>query len=305
MINGIINVYKEKGFTSHDVVAKLRGILKQKKIGHTGTLDPDAEGVLPVCLGNGTKLCDMLTDKDKTYEAVLLLGVTTDTQDITGKVLETSKVTVVREEIESAIMSFVGDYEQLPPMYSAIKVGGKRLYELARAGKEVERETRKVRIHNIRILEFDDENHEIRIAVHCSKGTYIRTLCHDIGIKLTCGGCMKELLRTKAGQFTIDDSITLQKIQDLQEKELLSDYIVMVDQMFLDYKKVVIAKEYTKYLYNGNSFDIKHLMEGAEYPVVDTIETSSYVRVYDWQHQFTGIYEYVGKGVFKPVKMFL
>lgn len=305
MINGIINVYKEKGFTSHDVVAKLRGILKQKKIGHTGTLDPDAEGVLPVCLGNGTKLCDMLTDKDKIYEAVLLLGVTTDTQDITGKVLETSKVTAAREEIEAAIMSFEGDYEQLPPMYSAIKVGGKRLYELARAGKEVERETRKVRIHNIRILKFNEENHEIRIAVHCSKGTYIRTLCHDIGIKLACGGCMKELLRTKAGQFAIEDSITLQKVQDLQEKEQLSDYVVMVDQMFLDYKKVVIAEEYSKYLYNGNSFEKKHLTEGAEYPTVGNIEISSYVRVYDWQHQFTGIYEYVGEGVFKPVKMFL
>jgi tRNA pseudouridine55 synthase len=305
LINGIINVYKEKGFTSHDVVAKLRGILKQKKIGHTGTLDPDAEGVLPVCLGNGTKLCDMLTDKDKTYEAVLLLGVTTDTQDITGKVLENSKVTASREEIEAAIISFVGDYEQLPPMYSAIKVGGKRLYELARAGKEVERETRKVRIHNIRILKVNEENHEIRISVHCSKGTYIRTLCHDIGIKLGCGGCMKELLRTKAGQFLVEDSLRLQQIQDLQEKEQLSDYVVMVDQMFSDYKKVVIAEEYSKFLYNGNLFERKHLTEGAEHLGVDDIEISTYVRVYDWQNQFTGIYEYIGEGAFKPVKMFL
>lgn len=156
MIHGIINVYKEKGFTSHDVVAKLRGIVGQKKIGHTGTLDPDATGVLPVCLGKATKLCDLLTDKNKTYEAVLLLGKTTDTQDITGEVLEEKSTEALTEEkVREAIEGFIGDYEQIPPMYSALKVNGKKLYELAREGKVVERKARPVKILDIRIIEMD------------------------------------------------------------------------------------------------------------------------------------------------------
>ena len=189
MIRGIINVYKEKGFTSHDVVAKLRGIVGQKKIGHTGTLDPDATGVLPVCLGKATKLCDLLTDKNKTYEAVLLLGKTTDTQDITGEVLEEKSTEALTEEkVREAIEGFIGDYEQIPPMYSALKVNGKKLYELAREGKVIERKARLVKILDIQILEIDLP--KVRMEVSCSKGTYIRTLCHDIGEKLGCGGCM-------------------------------------------------------------------------------------------------------------------
>ena len=190
MIHGIINVYKEKGFTSHDVVAKLRGIVGQKKIGHTGTLDPDATGVLPVCLGKATKLCDLLTDKDKTYEAVMLLGMTTDTQDITGRILEEkSTETLTADKVREVIESFIGDYDQIPPMYSALKVNGKKLYELAREGKVVERKARPVKILDIRIIEMDLPR--VRMEVSCSKGTYIRTLCHDIGQKLGCGGPMK------------------------------------------------------------------------------------------------------------------
>ncbi len=307
MINGIINVYKEKGFTSHDVVAKLRGIVKQKKIGHTGTLDPDAEGVLPVCLGNATKLCDILTDKDKIYEAVLSLGLTTDTQDITGTVINTNEVTADREQIEKAIFSFIGDYNQLPPMYSAIKVGGKRLYELARAGKEIEREPRKVRIHNIRILEFNEEKHEIRMSVECSKGTYIRTLCHDIGASLGCGGCMKSLLRTKAGAFTLENSLKLSEVQAAFMQERLQDFIIKADDMFPDYPKIIVAEEYTKLIYNGNSFHIDQLKEEAVPSNNSNInENNGFVRVYDWQNQFIGIYEYVLKDtIYKPVKMFL
>ena len=154
MINGVINIYKERGFTSHDVVAKLRGILKQKKIGHTGTLDPDAEGVLPVCLGKGTRLCDMLTDHSKVYEAVLLLGQSTDTQDVSGTVLQEASVEVSEEEVREAIMSFVGPYDQIPPMYSALKVNGQKLCDLARAGKEVERKARPVEIYEIQIEEI-------------------------------------------------------------------------------------------------------------------------------------------------------
>ena len=175
MIHGIINVYKEKGFTSHDVVAKLRGIVGQKKIGHTGTLDPDATGVLPVCLGKATKLCDLLTDKDKAYEAVMLLGMTTDTQDVTGRILEEkSTETLTADKVREVIESFIGDYDQIPPMYSALKVNGKKLYELAREGKVVERKARPVKILDIRIIEMDLPR--VRMEVSCSKGTYIRTL---------------------------------------------------------------------------------------------------------------------------------
>ena len=204
MIHGIINVYKEKGFTSHDVVAKLRGIVGQKKIGHTGTLDPDATGVLPVCLGKATKLCDLLTDKNKTYEAVLLLGKTTDTQDITGEVLEEKSTEALTEEkVREAIEGFIGDYEQIPPMYSALKVNGKKLYELAREGKVIERKARPVKILDIQILEIDLP--KVRMEVSCSKGTYIRTLCHDIGEKLGCGGCMESLIRTRVSTFRVQN----------------------------------------------------------------------------------------------------
>ena len=215
MIHGIINVYKEKGFTSHDVVAKLRGIVGQKKIGHTGTLDPDATGVLPVCLGKATKLCDLLTDKNKTYEAVLLLGKTTDTQDITGEVLEEKSTEALTEEkVREAIEGFIGDYEQIPPMYSALKVNGKKLYELAREGKVIERKARPVKILDIQILEIDLP--KVRMEVSCSKGTYIRTLCHDIGEKLGCGGCMESLIRTRVSTFRIEDAKMLDEIESLQ-----------------------------------------------------------------------------------------
>lgn len=177
MVNGILNVYKEKGYTSHDVVAKLRGIVGQKKIGHTGTLDPDAEGVLPVCLGRATKVCDMLTEKDKTYEAVLLLGKETDTQDISGTVLRVGETEgLTQEQVKDCVMSFVGEYDQIPPMYSALKVNGKKLYELAREGKTIERKSRKVEIKEIRILEMALPR--VRMEVSCSKGTYILSLIH-------------------------------------------------------------------------------------------------------------------------------
>ena len=182
MYDGMINVCKEKGFTSHDVVAKLRGILHQKRIGHTGTLDPDATGVLPVCLGKGTKLCDMITDRDKTYRAVMLLGRITDTQDISGQIISEKEVCVGEDDIRNVAAAFVGDYMQVPPMYSAIKVDGKKLYELARAGQEIERKARHVVIHSLEIT--DVRLPYVTMKVCCSKGTYIRTLCQDIGEKL-------------------------------------------------------------------------------------------------------------------------
>ena len=187
-MDGIINVYKEAGYTSFDVVAKLRGILKQKKIGHTGTLDPDAEGVLPVCIGKATKVCGYLTEKDKTYQALLHLGIATDTQDMSGRILKEQAPEISEEELRRMIQSFTGKLKQVPPMYSALKVGGKKLCDLARAGIEVERKAREIEIYSIRQIRI--QLPYVSMEVHCSKGTYIRTLCHEIGEKAGCGGCM-------------------------------------------------------------------------------------------------------------------
>lgn len=297
MYNGIINVYKEKGYTSHDVVAKLRGILKQKKIGHTGTLDPDAEGVLPVCLGSATKLCDMLTDKDKEYVAVMRLGVITDTQDLSGTVISQSEVKVSLQEVEDAIMSFVGKYEQIPPMYSALKINGKKLYEIARQGLEVERKPRSVMIHEIEIMNRNLPDIELRVL--CSKGTYIRTLCDDIGRKLGCGAAMASLKRTRVGGFLLSSSITLSEIEKLRDRNEVERMIMPVDAMFIKLKEVHIAEQYMKLPENGNSFYLNHILEESVFG--DKEE----VRVYSTKGKFFGIYIYEEKDAkFKPIKMF-
>ena len=296
MKSGIINVYKEKGFTSFDVVAKLRGILKTKKIGHTGTLDPDAEGVLPVCIGRATKVCDILTDKDKVYEAVMLLGVETDTQDTSGEVLKELPVEVSEEDVKEAILSFVGEYAQVPPMYSALKVNGKKLYELAREGKTVERKARNVQIFSIEILEMDLPR--VRMSVHCSKGTYIRTLCHDVGQKLGCGGCMDKLLRTKVGVFELADTLKLAEIDALAREGLVEDRIISVDELFEDYTKVWMKQEFDVVVHNGNRVKKRMFEEKLS-------SNAERLRVYDSEGEFIGIYEYSEeRSDFKPVKMF-
>lgn len=296
MKSGIINVYKEKGFTSFDVVAKLRGILKTKKIGHTGTLDPDAEGVLPVCIGRATKVCDILTDKDKVYEAVMLLGVETDTQDTSGEVLKELPVEVSEEDVKEAILSFVGEYAQVPPMYSALKVNGKKLYELAREGKTVERKARNVQIFSIEILEMDLPR--VRMSVHCSKGTYIRTLCHDVGQKLGCGGCMDKLLRTKVGVFELADTLKLAEIDALAREGLVEDRIISVDELFEDYSKVWMKQEFDVVVHNGNRVKKRMFEEKLS-------SNTERLRVYDSKGEFIGIYEYSEeRSDFKPVKMF-
>lgn len=253
-MDGIINVYKERGFTSFDVVAKLRGILRERRIGHTGTLDPDAEGVLPVCVGSATKACELLLDKEKEYEAVLLFGVETDTQDITGRVLRREPVTASAEEAESALLSFLGTYEQIPPMYSALKVNGRKLYELAREGKTVERQPRPVTIYSLKILEtaFSGEEKTIRFLVTCSKGTYIRALCEDIGRKLGCGGCMKSLRRTRVSSFREEESLTLAQIERLRDEGRLDEILLPTDRLFLRYPALLMRPETDKSLYNGN-----------------------------------------------------
>lgn len=298
MIHGVINVYKEKGYTSHDVVAKLRGIAGQRKIGHTGTLDPDAVGVLPVCLGRATKLCDLLTDKDKTYEAVLLLGQETDTQDISGEVLRTGDTSTLTEEsVREAIESFIGEYEQIPPMYSALKVNGKKLYELAREGKVVERKARPVRILNIDILEMDLPR--VRFVVECSKGTYIRTLCNDIGEKLGCFGCMEELIRSRVSRFELKDSYTLAELQKMRGEGTLTDAVIPIDAMFSDYGKVTVMKKWEDLAYNGNIFPEK----GAA--AEEKQEDGATVRVYDETGNFIALYRYLErKKEYRIVKMF-
>ena len=304
MINGILNVYKEAGFTSHDVVAKLRGICRQKKIGHTGTLDPEAVGVLPVCLGSGTKLCDMLTDKSKEYEAVLLLGQVTDTQDVTGTVLEEHEVTADEEQAVEAVRSFVGAYEQIPPMYSALKVNGKRLYELARAGKEVERKGRPVEIHSIEILSVSLP--EITFRVACSKGTYIRTLCHDIGQKLGCGGTMKSLKRTRVGIFTIDGALKLSQLEELAAQGRLEEKVIPVEAMFAELPALTVKDAFARLVENGNAFYPAQAEEGANAPDGRQTQDGGQVRVYDRKGRFYGIYAFSEeKERYQPVKMFL
>ena len=296
MIHGIINVYKEKGFTSHDVVAKLRGIVGQKKIGHTGTLDPDATGVLPVCLGKATKLCDLLTDKDKTYEAVMLLGMTTDTQDVTGRILEErSTETLTADKVREVIRSFIGDYDQIPPMYSALKVDGKKLYELAREGKTVERKPRAVQFYEIEIKKI--ELPYVRFSVTCSKGTYIRTLCHDIGQKLGCGGCMEELLRTRSGNFVWEDSMTLAQVEEAVRNGTIGDRVISIGQVLKDYPEIFCTREGDRLLENGNTL-AERFVRGEH--------KEGWVRMCDSQGGFKGIYQWDEvKKRYQPQKMFL
>lgn len=307
MINGVINIYKIKGFTSHDVVAKLRGIMKQKKIGHTGTLDPDATGVLPVCLGSATKLCDMLTDKEKEYVAKVRLGVITDTQDMTGAVLCQKEVDVDENQVTEALQTFVGTYEQVPPMYSALKVNGKKLYELARAGKEVERKARPVTIHYIEVM--DMQLPELTIRVGCSKGTYIRTLCHDLGERLGCGAAMAALERTKSGQFTLDTALTLAELEEKLKEAgdnrdaVMEEYVIPVDKMFSKLQELRLLPEWERLVQNGNSFEEKNLKK--EFQVKERADKSEY-RVYIGDNIFMGVYEYCeAKRKFSPMKMFI
>ena len=299
MINGIVNIYKEKGYTSHDVVAVLRKVVGQKKIGHTGTLDPDATGVLPVCLGRATKVCELLTDHDKTYEALLLLGKTTDTQDISGEVLEEKDPAhLTEEEVRSCIESFIGEYDQVPPMYSALKVNGKKLYELAREGKTVERKSRRVQIHGIRILEMNLPH--VRMEVDCSKGTYIRTLCHDIGEKLQVGGCMEELERTKVGRFLKEDAVTLDEVRQKLEQGEGAELFTPLDQIFAELPAVTVTDAKAWMSYNGNDLPERFLLEKEEW--TDGQE----VRVYDSRKNFIGLYQYrAPKKLFHIKKMFL
>ncbi len=298
-MNGVIGIYKEQGFTSHDVVGKLRGILKTRQIGHTGTLDPMAEGVLPVCVGNATKACDLLTEKDKTYVATMRLGVETDTLDITGKVLKERPVETDEETVQKVVLSFLGDSFQTPPMYSAIKVGGKKLYEYARQGIEIPRDPRPIHISQLHILHMDLPH--VQLEVSCSKGTYIRSLCADIGEALGCGAVMESLLRTRVGQFTVDRCLMLKQVEQACLDGTLMRFVQDVPSLFPDLPRLVVKPALEYRLYNGNVLEPDSFQEGLS----GEEREDDRALIYDGRERFQGIYRLESRGVWKPVKMFL
>lgn len=275
-MNGIININKPLGMTSHDVVGRLRRILGIKKIGHTGTLDPDASGVLPMCIGRATKTADMLTAQNKQYIAEVTLGSATTTLDASGEVTETSEVNVDEGDIQSVVTEFVGDIMQIPPMYSAIKIDGKRLYELAREGVEVERKPRPVTIEKIEILGIDLENKKFSMKVDCSKGTYIRTLCDDIGRRLGCLAHMSALIRTRSGRFCIDDAYTLDEVEKMAGEGDMS-FLVPIDKVFEELPKLILSSRRARLMCNGVRISAQGIIDGESYRVYD--ESGSFLTI--------------------------
>ena len=251
-MNGIVIVDKPQGWTSQDVTARLRRVFSTRRIGHGGTLDPMATGVLPVFVGRATRAVEFFEHAEKTYEATLRLGMKTDTQDITGTVLEERPVTVTEQDILNVLPAFRGEILQIPPMYSALKVNGQKLYDLARKGKEVERQPRPITIHELELLHFDGQ--DARMRVRCSKGTYIRTLCEDMGEKLGCLGCMAALRRTRAGEYTIEKAVPLQILLDAENPE---QYLLSMDSPFLGYPAVTLSENQEKRCRNGNAFTLR------------------------------------------------
>lgn len=279
-MDGVIVINKPTGQTSHNLVGFTRRLLNIKKVGHTGTLDPDASGVLPVCIGRGTKAADMLTASDKAYRAQFILGMTTDTLDASGEILTEQPVDVTEEQIKEAINEFIGEIYQIPPMFSAIKKDGKKLYELAREGITIEREKRKVTIFDIKICEIDMENYAITIEVFCSKGTYIRTLCEDIGMKLGVGAYMNTLVRIKSANFTLEESYTPEELLKMKQDGTLETAIIPVDKLFYDYEKVVLDEFLSGKAKNGIAIRKKGLSEGNLYRVYDNNREFLCISVY-------------------------
>lgn len=280
-LDGILNILKPPGMTSHDVVSVVRKKINMKKVGHTGTLDPNAVGVLPICVGKATKISQFLLDGKKKYRAELTLGIETDTEDMYGEIIKRLPVNSTKEEIESSILSFIGEYDQVPPMYSALKVNGKKLYELAREGIDIERKSRQVVIYNIDIIKID--NDKVMFDVLCSKGTYIRTLCKDIGRKLGCGGVMSFLLRTEASGFNLDTSVT---IEELIEMDDVNSILLPLDFPLEHMPKVIVKSSYSKQALNGNRIFPYYLNNKLDIP----LETE--VRIYLEE-------EFIGFGIVK------
>lgn len=258
-MNGILCVNKPQDFTSFDVVAKLRGILQMKRLGHGGTLDPMATGVLPVFVGNATKACDIMPDNNKSYRAGFRFGAVSDTQDIWGEVTERSDMSVEREAIEAVIPEFTGKIMQLPPMYSAVQVGGKRLYDLARQGIEVERQAREIEVTALVLEEYDSNTREGVLSIACGKGTYIRTIISDIGERLGCGGIMTSLVRTSSGGFGLDDCFTLEEIQKAKDEDRLEELILPIERVFEKLPKLRLGEAQTRMYRNGVKLDLSKL----------------------------------------------
>ncbi len=272
-INGVVLIHKPKGKTSHDMVSFVRRLFGVRRVGHTGTLDPDATGVLPICIGMATKASQYIMDSEKEYVARIQFGSATDTQDASGKVIHSGAVTQSTEEIERVIQSFVGEIEQIPPMYSAVKHDGKKLYELARAGIEVERKPRKVTIHKIYIFEIDLETKTALIEVTCSKGTYIRTLIHDIGERLGCYAHMLSLIRTKSGGFVLDDTYTCQQLEQMCSENILSAAVLPTGSIFNKYPAIVLNADNTRRARNGIAIRNLSIEVGQRYRVYADDET--------------------------------
>ena len=287
-MNGIVIIDKPEGWTSHDVVGKLRGILREKRIGHGGTLDPMATGVLPVFVGRATRAVEFCENAVKEYVAHLRLGVITDTQDTTGNVLEQREHSVTEDDLLKILPEFMGKQSQIPPMYSAVKIQGKKLYELARKGVEVERKPREITIHSLSVIGKCDGDYILRVV--CSKGTYIRTLCNDIGEKLGCGGCMSYLRRTAAGIYSLSDTVTIEQVQKAKEDGTLENLLRPVDSVFAEYPAVTITGKAVSMCLNGNSFKMENTEDGT-------------YRVYDGEGAFlmVGCCE---NGTMKTVKSF-
>ena len=291
-MNGVINIYKEKGCTSFSAAARLRKITGERKTGHTGTLDPDACGVLPVCLGKATKLVGLLADTDKEYRTQMIFGTATDTLDISGTVLKKMDLAEAvrrlesKEKIIDAIKSFEGDIYQLPPMYSAVKVGGVKLVDAARKGQEIERKPRPVTIYGIPDIEIADDLLSAAFTVNCSKGTYIRTLCADIGGRLGVPACMKELERTRACGFSLEGSHTLSEVEEYKEAGRLGELIIPADSLLTEYAALTVGKEAVKRLVFGNFMYFEDFIPDQKLKIPGTY------RIYDENGMFYGLYKY-------------
>ncbi|NFO02771.1 tRNA pseudouridine(55) synthase TruB [Clostridium botulinum] len=276
-MNGVLNVFKNKGMSSFDVVRKIKFTAKEKKVGHTGTLDPEAEGVLPVCLGKATKIIDYIMNSRKVYKVKLLLGKNTTTYDLEGEVVKERDASHIKEnDVKETILFFVGGYDQVPPMYCALKQNGVRLYQLARQGIEVEREARRINIYDICEIEYDLPY--VSFKVTCSKGTYIRSLCYDIGEKLNVGATMVNLIRTETSVFKEENSIN---IEDLTP-ENINDYIISIEDALSSYPKLIVNTSFTKLLVNGVKVYDRRLSD-------EVIENDILYRVYDKENTFIGL----------------
>ena len=309
MINGIINVYKEVGYTSRDAVSRLTGILRQRKIGHTGTLDPAAEGVLPMCVGKATKLCELLTDHKKQYIAVMKLGIATDTEDTTGEIVEKTdypenwyEENLTTENLTKITDKFIGTQFQTPPMYSAKRVNGRRLYELAREGKVIERKPCEITVYGIEIKNIDIINREITVIVDCSKGTYIRTLCKDIGEALGCKAAMKSLLRTRTGDFYLENSYKLDEIEKIVKENRVDEIIIPIEKIFHNLRRIDVTGYSSVLLDNGG---IVNMEEARLETGFDNIKDGEKFRMYNKDGEFKAVYCYYEKiNALKIDKMF-